>query len=161
MDARPGRPPVWGHMRRTIIGRPAEMELQAQRRARALEALLFDLGDQTGTLDQTLAERRVGSWTFGPWLLLIAHLILSATMLMEGRTHLEPSAVGRVCIPILIAMLLDASAGMVMLYWRRLQIAPHRISLFMCLYVAASGGLWTLGSGSAGALLGEGEHRVA
>ena len=139
-------------MRRTIIGRPAELELHARPRAEAREALSFDVRDQTGSVDQTLAERRVGSWTFAPWLMLAAHLILSTTMLMQGPSLAVPAAVARTFMPILGAMLLDALAGTLMLFWKRMQTAPHAIARMMCVYVTASGALWTFGSASSTAL---------
>src|SRR5206468_9179402 len=139
-------------MRRTIIGRSAELELHARPRAEAREALLFDVRDHAGTVDQTLAERRVGSWTFAPWLMLTGHLILSLTMLMEGRSPAELGTVARVCLPILLAVLVDAAAGLLMLTWRRFQLAPHTIARLMCVYVGASGMLWTVGSASTGTL---------
>ncbi len=136
-------------MRRTFIGRPAELELEAQLRARAREALLFDLRDQTANADLALAERRVGSWTFAPGLMLIGHLILCATMLLATGTATGPGSFSKVYAALIAAMLLDMSAGAVMVLWRRLQMAPHTVSRLMCGYVGASGASWAFGSAAA------------
>ncbi|HEX8839426.1 MAG TPA: hypothetical protein VF750_03025, partial [Sphingomicrobium sp.] len=70
-------------MRRTIFGRPPEVELQAPARALAREAVLFDVRDNSESADLTLAERRLGSWTYAPWLVLAGHLIIAISFLFQ------------------------------------------------------------------------------
>jgi diguanylate cyclase (GGDEF)-like protein len=136
-------------MRRTIFGKPPEVELNTPARALAREALSFDVRDQSGSVDQTLAERRIASWTFAPWLMLSAHIVLVISSLLQA---LPPVGFGIKAAPLVLAMMLDGAAGGVMLLWRRLQLAPHTVARLMCFYVAATGLLWTAGSASTGTL---------
>ena len=139
-------------MRRTIFAKPPEVELHAPARALAREALSFDVRDHTGSADLALAERRAGSWMFAPWLMFSAHLILGVSLLIEGAPWNGASTVAKAFVPLLFALTLDCVAGAMMLLWRRFQFAPHTVARMMCVYVATSGGLWALGSVSAGAL---------
>jgi len=136
-------------MRRTIFGKPPDVELNAPARALAREALSFDVRDHSGSVDQTLAERRIASWTFAPWLMLSAHIVLVISSLLQAP---PPVGFGVKAVPLVLAMLLDGATGGLMLLWRRLQFAPHTIARLMCFYVAATGLLWTAGSASTGAL---------
>ena len=70
-------------MRRTMFGKSPELERLAPPRASISEALLFDVSDQQASADLTLAERRVESWTFAPWLLLAGHLIITGCLVVE------------------------------------------------------------------------------
>ena len=139
-------------MRRTIFAKPPEVELHAPARALAREALSFDVRDHTDSADLALAERRAGSWMFAPWLMFSVHLILGASLLIEAAPGTGASIIAKACVPLLLALMLDCIAGAIMLLWRRLQWTPHSIARMLCVYVVASGSLWTLGSVSAGAL---------
>ena len=139
-------------MRRTIFAKPPEVELHAPARALAREALSFDVRDHTASADLALAERRAGSWMFAPWLMFSAHLILGASLLIEGAPWTGASTVAKAFVPLVFALTLDCIAGAMMLLWRRLQFAPHTVARMMCVYITTSGGLWALGSVSAGAL---------
>ena len=136
-------------MRRTLFGKPPQVELNAPARALAREALSFDVRDHTGSVDQALAERRIASWTFAPWLMLSAHIVLVISGLLQA---LPPASFGMKAAPLALAMILDGAAGGVMLLWRRLQIAPHTVARLMCFYVATTGLLWTTGSVATGSL---------
>jgi diguanylate cyclase (GGDEF)-like protein len=48
--------------------------------------------------------------------------------------------------------LLDLTAGLVLLGWRRLQLTPHTVGRLMCAYLASTGVLWTMSSVAAGGL---------
>ena len=136
-------------MRRTLFGKPPQVELNAPARALAREALSFDVRDHTGSVDQALAERRIASWTFAPWLMLSAHIVLLISSLLQA---LPPVSFGMKAAPLALALVLDGVAGGVMLLWRRLQMAPHTVARLMCFYVATTGLLWTTGSVSTGTL---------
>ena len=132
-------------MRRTIFGKPPEVELNAPARALAREALSFDVRDHTGSVDLTLAERRVASWTFAPWLMLFAHIVLLISGLLQA---IPPASFALKAAPLALAMILDGAVGSLMLMWRRMQLTPHTVARTMCFYVAATGLLWTVGSAS-------------
>ncbi len=131
-------------MRRTLFGKSLEVERLAPPRASIRDALLFDVVDQQESADLTLAERRVDSWTFAPWLLLAGHLIIAATLLVQrpGASQITIAWL----LPMGATLVLDAAAGFVLLGWRRLQTAPHTIGRLMCGYLAVMGALWTMSS---------------
>jgi len=139
-------------MRRTLFGRSPEVDLVAPARASASEALLFDVRDQSASTDLALAERRVAGWNFAPWLILSGHLVNAISLLLQDRPPASSAALAGVCIPLALSLTLDAAAGLVMLFWRRMQMAPHSVVRLMCGYLAATGGLWTAASVATGGL---------
>ena len=139
-------------MRRTLFGRSPQVELLTPARASAREAILFDLQDHSNSSDLTLAERRVGSWIYAPWLLLAGHLVIAASLLMQDRAHASPSALAGVYVPLGLSMGLDALAGLFMMYWRKWQVNPHNAVRLICGYIGATGLLWAVASVAAGSL---------
>ena len=131
-------------MRRTMFGKSPEVERLAPAPTSAREALFFDIHDHEASTDFTLAERRVGGWTFAPWLLFTAHLILGATLLLQDRPPASWGVLTSVFVPLTLSLITDLSAAMVLLWWRRLQLAPHTVARLMCLYIATTGALWIL-----------------
>jgi diguanylate cyclase (GGDEF)-like protein len=138
-------------MRRNLFGKSPELERLAPPRASIGDTLLFDIKDRQDSADLTLAERRVDSWTFAPWLLFAGHLIIAITLFVQDR--LPPSG-DRALLPVLLPMgaslATDIVAGLVVLGWRRLQMAPHTVGRLMCGYIAATGVLWTFASVASG-----------
>ncbi len=130
-------------MRRTMFGKSPERELLAPSRASIRDALLFDLSDQQASADLTLAERRVESWTFAPWLLLAGHLIMAGSLLVQDHPAASQGTLASVFVPLAIAIALDLVAGIVLLGWRRVQMAPHTVGRLMCGYMLAAGALWS------------------
>ncbi|HEY7005918.1 MAG TPA: EAL domain-containing protein [Sphingomicrobium sp.] len=128
------------------------MERLAPSRASFREALLFDVSDQQASADITLAERRVDSWTFAPWLLLVGHLIIAAALIFQQRSGASQGSIASVMLPMGASLVLDLVAGLILLGWRRLQMAPHTIGRLMVGYLAATGALWTLSSVASGSL---------
>src|SRR6185312_2924688 len=122
-------------MRRTLFGKSPEHELPSAARASAREVLLFDVRDHEASNDATLAERRVSGWTFAPWLLLIGHLIITATLIVPGYGSIPSATLARSIAPLSGSLVLDAVAGIVMLGWRRMQISPHSVARLMCGYI--------------------------
>ena len=139
-------------MRRTMFGKSPELERLAPPRASISEALLFDVSDQQASADLTLAERRVESWSFAPWLLLAGHLIIAATLIVENRWSQSHGSLLSAFGPLAGSLTLDLIAGLVLLGWRRLQMAPHTVGRLICGYLAATGAMWTLSSVAAGNL---------
>ena len=130
-------------MRRTMFGKSPERELLAPSRASIRDALLFDLSDQQASADLTLAERRVESWTFAPWLLLAGHLIMAGSLLVQDHPAASQGTLASGLYPLAIAIALDLVAGIVLLGWRRVQMAPHTVGRLMCGYMLAAGALWS------------------
>jgi diguanylate cyclase (GGDEF)-like protein len=139
-------------MRRTLFGKPPEVEHPTPARASVRDSLWFDIRDHEASTDQTLAERRVGGWVFAPWLLLSGHFIIAFSLLLQGRPTASFGTLGSVFVPLALSLATDVVAGLVMLGWRRLQMAPHTVARLMCGYIAATGALWMLASVNIGAL---------
>ena len=137
-------------MRRTLFGRAAE--LPTTTRTSAGDALLFDVRDHTESADLALAERRLEGWTYAPWLVLCGHLILASSLLFESRPHDAWTAIAAIGLPLGLSLGMDFAAGLVMLFWRRLQMAPHTVIRLMCGYLCGTGGAWTTTSAAAGTL---------
>jgi diguanylate cyclase (GGDEF)-like protein len=139
-------------MRRTLFGKSPELERLAPPRASIGETLLFDVSDQQESADLTLAERRVDSWTFAPWLLLLGHVTIAIALWAQDRVHGSGNGVISVLAPMGASIALDLIAAIVLLGWRRLQMAPHTIGRLMCGYLGVTGALWTMSSAASGSL---------
>ena len=135
-------------MRRTLFRKSDEIHPPA--RASVQEVLFFDVRDHSESADLTLAERRLGGWTFAPWLLLTGHFAVLLSVFLDGIPRPSWVAVVGTCLPLAAAFALDAGAGLIMLVWRRLQLAPHTVLRIMCGYLASTGTLWAIASASAG-----------
>jgi len=139
-------------MRRTLFGKSPELERLAPARVSAREALTFDIVDHESSVDQTLIERRVGSWAVAPWLLLAGHMIIGASLLLQDRPAASAATLTAVFLPFGLSLAADLAAGLVLIYRRRLHLAPHAAARLMCGYVAATGVLSSLSSVATGSL---------
>jgi diguanylate cyclase (GGDEF)-like protein len=139
-------------MRRTLFGKSPEIERLAPARVSAREALTFDILDHESSVDQTLIERRIGSWSVAPWLLLAGHVIIGISLLMQDRPAASTAMLAAVFVPFGLSMAADLIAGLVLMHRRRLQLAPHTAARLMSGYIAASGLLSTLSSVATGSL---------
>jgi hypothetical protein len=128
-------------MRRTLFGKSPEVELQAVAGVSAREALTFDIRDHESSVDQTLIERRVGSWSFCPWLLFAGHLIIGLSLLLQLRSPATSGALAQVFVPFGLSLAADVAAGLILIHRRRLQFAPHSVARMMCAYIAVTGDL--------------------
>ena len=140
-------------MRRNLFRKPPEIELHAPARPRARDALLFDVRDHSDSADLNLAERRLGTWTFAPWLVLSGHLIIAASLVFEDRPASSSSELLSVILPFCLSFALDVAAGVLMLVWRKFAWPTHQVARMMCAYLAATGCLWTVASIDAGSVL--------
>ena len=139
-------------MRRKMFGKSPSLERLAPPRASLWDALSFDISDQQESADLTLAERRADSWTFGPWLLLAGHFIIAAALLWQDRPVASQATLVSFSVPLAASLILDLTAGIVLLAWRRLQMAPHTLGRLMCGYLVGTGALWTMSSIASGGL---------
>src|ERR1044071_4685519 len=122
-------------MRRTLFGKSPEVELQTAARVSAREALTFDIRDHESSVDQTLIERRVGSWSFCPWLLFAGHLIIGISLVFQQRPPASSGLLAQVFVPFGVSLAADVIAGLVLLQRRRLHVAPHTVARMMCVYI--------------------------
>src|SRR5258707_9700849 len=133
-------------MRRTLFGKSPEIERLAPARVSAREALTFDIVDHESSVDQTLIERRVGSWAVAPWLLLAGHMVIGTSLLLQDRPPQNSTTLAAVFVPFGLSIAVDIVAGLILMYRRRLRLAPHTAARLMCGYIAATGILSTLSS---------------
>src|SRR5689334_1768452 len=119
-------------------------------RASVQDVLFFDVRDHSDSADLTLAERRLSAWAFGPWLLLTGHIAVILSIFLDGVPRLSWAALAGTCLPLAASLTLDAVAGIVVLFWRKLRIQPHTIVRLICGYLASTGTLWAIASASAG-----------
>src|SRR3954467_10576688 len=121
-------------MRRTLFGRRSEVEHIAPAQVSVREALLFDVRDHESSADMTLIERRVGSWSLAPWLLLTGHIILATSLLLQDRPPASRDILAMVFVPMGLALLIDVVAGVLLQFRARLRMAPHTVARMMCGY---------------------------
>jgi diguanylate cyclase (GGDEF)-like protein len=131
-------------MRRTLFGKSPAVELHAPARASVAEALLFDVRDHLDSANCALAERRLASWMYAPWLLLSGHLALAISVFVEAPSKPSGGVFAGILVPLGVSLALDAAAAASMSLLRRLQMAPHTVARLMSGYVGATGILWTL-----------------
>ena len=84
--------------------------------------------------------------------MLVGHLILAITLVLQERPPASQAVLASVFVPLALALLIDVIAGLFLLFWRRMQMAPHTVGRVMCGYIGATGTLWTMSSVAAGAL---------
>jgi diguanylate cyclase (GGDEF)-like protein len=135
-------------MRRNLFRKTVEVHPPA--RATVRDVLFFDVRDHSETADMTLAERRLGAWVFAPWLLLAGHAALMLSLVVARPAQVGWQVVAATMLPILASIGADAAAGLIAIYWRKLQMAPHTVVRIMSGYLAGTGFLWAIGSASAG-----------
>jgi diguanylate cyclase (GGDEF)-like protein len=135
-------------MRRTLFRKSAEVHPPA--RASVQDVLFFDVRDHSESAELALAERRLSAWVFAPWLLLTGHFALLLSLVLARAPQFSWKVAAAVLLPLGAAILLDAAAGMIAIYWRRLQMAPHTVVRLMCGYLGGTGILWAIGGAAAG-----------
>jgi hypothetical protein len=139
-------------MRRTLFGKSQEVERLTAAEMSATDALTFDVRDHESSADQNLIERRVGTWGFAPWLLLAGHIIIATCLLLQDRPPASSEILAMVFVPLGLCLLIDAAAGLVLIYRDKLGLAPHNVARLMCGYIGGSGMLWMLSSAACGSL---------
>ena len=139
-------------MRRTLFGKSPDVERLTAARISAREALTFDIREHESPTDQTLIERRVGSWSYCPWLLLASHVIVAISLLLQERPPASADVLAMIFVPLTLSVVVDVLAGLALRYRRRLGLAPHTAARLMTGYIAVTGVLSMLGSAACSAL---------
>src|SRR4051812_10764327 len=135
-------------MRRNLFRKSAEVHPPA--RASVQDVLFFDVRDHSESAELALAERRLSAWVFAPWLLLAGHFALLLSLVLAPTPQFSWKVAAGVLLPLGASILLDTAAGMIAIYWRRLQMAPHTVVRLMCGYLGGTGILWAVGGAAAG-----------
>src|SRR3954470_21487788 len=118
-------------MRRTLFGKSPEVERLTPARVSAREALTFDIVDHESSVDQTLIERRIGSWAVAPWLVLAGHIVIGISLLLQDRPSASTAMLAAVFVPFGLCLATDVVAGLILKYRRRLKFPPHAASRLM------------------------------
>jgi len=126
------------------------VEVHPPARASVKDVLFFDVSDHSESADLALSERRLTAWVFAPWLLMTGHLAVVLSLIVDLAPHLTWRAATGVMVPLVASIAVDALAGLIAIYWRKLQMAPHTVVRIMCGYLAGTGILWAIGSAAAG-----------
>jgi diguanylate cyclase (GGDEF)-like protein len=105
------------------------------------EALTFDLLPPETSDDFTLQSKRLAMWAYAPWLLAATHLIVGLSLLVRGWGA-DSSALLLAFSPVVIALVLDAAAGLMLAMRKRLGITPVNIAWLCLAWFAATGMLW-------------------
>ena len=137
-------------MRRTLFRKSAEVHPPV--RASVREVLWFDISDHSESADLQLAERRLSAWAVAPWLLLAGHFTILLSFLLDAQPHQSLKGMIGVGLPLVGALALDALAGLLVTFWRKLNLAPHTVVRILCAYLAGTGAMWSFGSAGAGSL---------
>nr|WP_294169015.1 EAL domain-containing protein [uncultured Sphingomonas sp.] len=120
-------------------------ERTAANRASIREALLFDVVAAESESDRTLARRRVGMFTYAPWLLAATNAVVGLSLLVQGFRHDSGwTGVFSTALPLLLAILLDALAAGLHHFRDRLQLSAHTVARLLVCYLLASSTLWML-----------------
>jgi diguanylate cyclase (GGDEF)-like protein len=135
-------------MRRNLFGKSVEIHTPA--RASVQDVLFFDVRDHSESAELALAERRLSAWVFAPWLLLAGHFALLLSLVLVRTPQFSWKVAAGVLLPLGASILLDTAAGIIAIYWRRLQMAPHTVVRLMCGYLGGTGILWAVGGAAAG-----------
>jgi diguanylate cyclase (GGDEF)-like protein len=106
--------------------------------------MTFDVREHEASTDQSLIERRVGSWSLAPWLILAGHLILTGALLLQDRPPASSATLASVFVPLGLSLACDVLAGTGLIFRSRLAVGPHVMARLMCGYMGATGILWTL-----------------
>jgi diguanylate cyclase (GGDEF)-like protein len=135
-------------MRRTLFRK--SVDIHPPVRSSVREVLLFDVRDHSESTDLTLAERRLGAWIYAPWLLFTGHLAVILSIFLDAGARPSWGAVVGTAVPLAVSLALDAAAGLLVLFWRNLRMAPHTVVRIICGYLASTGTLWAIASAAAG-----------
>ena len=130
-------------MRRSRFAISFETNDGIRARSSVRDALSFDLHSPDSSDEFSLAEWRLAGLDLIAVLLGFTHLIFVAAYLILARNVPSSLALDNPLIPAALVIILDGAACAAMLLRRRFDFAPHAVIRGLCVYVAASGLLWT------------------
>jgi diguanylate cyclase (GGDEF)-like protein len=123
----------------------ANAEVQAppgSQRTSISEALWFDVRPTDSSDQESLLAARLDAFAHAPLILGITHLLAGLSTLAFHLPSAAKASLLNPLVPIGILLLLDAIAAFGLRWRRSTTIAPHRVILVLCGYVAATGLLW-------------------
>jgi len=113
-------------------------------RASVHEALWFDVRTAETSENDSLAEWRINGSDHAALLLGATHLLLGGACLARYPQLAGLLSFSNPAIAIGAMLALDVIAALGLRWRRELEVAPHTVARAMCVYLAASGLLWTV-----------------
>ena len=130
-------------MRRSRFAISFETSDNIRQRTSVREAFWFDLRSPDSSDERSLAEWRVAGLELIALMLGFTHLLFAmAYLLLSPKIPLAPT-LDNPLVPVVLALALDAGAATALLTRRRFDFAAHTIVRALCVYLAASGLIWT------------------
>lgn len=108
------------------------------------EALWFDIKNSETSDDDSLAQWRINGSDHSALLLGATHLLLGGACLSHYFHLAALLSLSNPAIPIAALLVLDLIAALGLKWRDQLELAPHSVARAMCVYLAATGLLWTL-----------------
>ncbi len=130
-------------MGRTRFAKAVSQSFETPERASVRESLWFDIEAAETSDDESLSDSRVASLDHTAFLLGATHLLIGGTTLIRNPYLAGIVSLSNPLIPLLLLLLLDVAAAVVLRSRHKLELTSHGVSRGMCVYLAASGVLWT------------------
>jgi diguanylate cyclase (GGDEF)-like protein len=130
-------------MRRARFVGAVEASEESRDRSSIREALWFDLRAHESSDEESLSDWRVAGLDHVPILLGVTHLLVAIATIIFLVDFPTALSLDNPLLPALLTVTLDAGAAAFMIKRRRHNFAPHVIVRGLCLYLAATGLLWT------------------
>src|SRR5579884_4033886 len=108
------------------------------------EALWFDIKAAETSENDSLAEWRINGSDHSALLLGAAHLLLGGACLARYPQLAVLLSLSNPILAIAALLLLDVIAALALRWRDRLELVPHTVARAMCVYLAATGVLWTV-----------------
>ena len=129
-------------MRRSRFAKAIEVA-EVRERASISDALRFDVTAPDTSDEEALCEWRLTGVQHAPAILGVTHLVIATAYLLLAASLAHQSISDNPLVPALLVLALDGGAAALIVGRKRLELAPHAAFRFLCLYLGASGLLWT------------------
>ena len=129
-------------MRRSRFAKAIEVS-EIRERASVGDALTFDIVAHETADEEALCEWRLTAMQHAPLVLGVTHLLSAIACVMLSSSLSYPSLTDNPLVPAVLVLLLNSGMTALLLKRHRLNLAPHRVFSFLCVYLAVAGILST------------------
>ena len=129
-------------MRRSRFAKAIEVS-EIRERASVGDALTFDIVAHETADEEALCEWRLTAMQHAPLVLGVTHLLSAIACVVLSSSLSYPSLTDNPLVPAVLVLLLDSGMTALLLKRHRLNLAPHRVFSFLCVYLAVAGILST------------------
>ena len=130
-------------MRKARFARAVETASKQRERVSIREALWFGLRSPETTDEASLADWRVGSLDHMAILLGITHILITGTCAVLFESRGTGLSADNPLIPAFLVIGCDVAAAIALWMRKRLNLASHTVTRWLCAYLAVVGVLWT------------------